>query len=187
MHALTGAPADAAALPAQPADFFRAAFEAHHGYVWHSLRRLGIAERDLEDLTHDVFVVVHRKLADFDRGRPLRPWLFGIAVRVASDYRRLARNIRERVHAEPDAVDVGPSPEAQVALGDAKRMVIAALQSVEEQRRAVFIMVDIDELPIPEVARALEIPLNTAYSRLRLAREEFAAAVRRLKLQRGEP
>jgi RNA polymerase sigma-70 factor (ECF subfamily) len=165
---------------------FHAVFEREHGYVWHSLRRLGVFERDLEDVTHDVFVVVHRKLGQYDASRPLRPWLFGVAARVASDYRRRASHRFEHPKLDVEAVDAQPSPEARLAASDAQKLVIAALQAVEEDRRAVLIAVEIDELPVTEVALALEIPLNTAYSRLRLARAEFGAAVARMR-KRGEP
>src|SRR5690349_23546888 len=71
---------------------FPAVFREHLGYVWHALRRLGVRERDLEDVTHDVFLAVFRKLEQYDPARPLRPWLFGFAFRVASDYRERARH-----------------------------------------------------------------------------------------------
>jgi RNA polymerase sigma-70 factor (ECF subfamily) len=174
------------ATPAAPAATFRTVFEREHGYVWHSLRRLGVAERDLEDVTHDVFVVVHRKLDQYDAARALRPWLFGIAARVASDYRRKASHRFEHPGHDVEAVDAQPSPEARLSASDAQKLVIAALQAVEADRRAVLIAVEIDELPVTEVAVALEIPLNTAYSRLRLARAEFGAAVARMR-KRGEP
>ena len=70
-------------------------YRAHFGYVWHALRRLGVRTADLEDAAQEVFLVVHRKLAEFDATRPLRPWLFGILHRVASDNRRRAYNKRE--------------------------------------------------------------------------------------------
>jgi RNA polymerase sigma-70 factor (ECF subfamily) len=161
---------------------FREFFRGHHAYVWHSLRRLGIPERDLEDVTHDVFAVVHRKLAAYDRARPPRPWLFAIAARVASDYRRLSRNRREHIDGTVEtAADPAESAERRLERLDAQRLVIAALQRVDESRRDVFVLIDIDGLPVTEAAHALEIPLNTAYSRLRLARQEFAAAVARVR------
>ena len=146
--------------------------------MFHTLRRLGIRDRDLEDVTHDVFVVVHRKLDDYDASRPLRPWLFGIAHRVAADYRRLARHRREVFDEQTDRI---PSPRADVEADAQKReartIVLAALDQLEPQRRAVFAMHEIDGFSMPEIAEALNIPLNTGYSRLRLAREGFAAAV----------
>lgn len=166
---------------------FRALFEAESTYVLHTLRRLGVRERDVEDLTHDVFVAVHRNLSAFDPSRPLRPWLFGIAFRVASDYRRRARFLREvECEAEGDLADASPPADEQLASAQARRLVILALDDLALDRRAVLILHDIDGHSVPEIARALSIPLNTAYSRLRLAREQFKAAVKRIRLRRGE-
>lgn len=166
---------------------FEAMFEAHFGYVWATLRRLGVAERDLEDLTQDVYLRVFRQLKAYDAERPLRPWLFGFAFRVASDYRRLARNRRELLHVQDrEPRDPAPSALERVLQTEALSMAQAALEQLELDRRAVFILHELDDCPIPEVAQALDIPLNTAYSRLRLARQQFAASVRRERLRRGE-
>lgn len=177
----------APALPPRrdAATVFRDLFMAHGAYVFHSLRRFGVPERDLEDVTHDVFVVVHRKLAEYDATRPPKPWLCAIAARVAADYRRLARHRREQIGEPPEQVDHAPSADAQLDTRAAQALVIEALQSIDESRRAVFVMIDLDGAGAPEAAHALQVPLNTVYSRLRLARAEFAAAVRRLQLQRG--
>jgi RNA polymerase sigma-70 factor, ECF subfamily len=166
---------------------FRQLFEAEHAYVFHSLRRLGVPERDLADVTHDVFVIVYRKLSDYDAGRPVRPWLLAISARVASDYRRLARNRREHVEAAPESADPAPAADDRVAAGESRALVIAALQAVDEGRRSLLMMVDLDEVSVPEAANALGTPLSTAYSRLRLARAELAAAVHRLRARRGGP
>src|SRR5689334_8515619 len=88
-------PSSACPVLAPPRLTFRAIFEAEFAYIFNTLRRLGVREPDLEDVTHDVFITVNRLLSEFDPSRPLRPWLFGFAFRVASDYRRLARHIRE--------------------------------------------------------------------------------------------
>ena len=143
---------------------------------------MGAPSRDIEDLTHDLFVVVHRHLPEYDPERSLRPWLFGIAVRVLSDYRRAFRNSREVL--EPtasagEAVDGAPSQDENVAGNEARALLLKALDVLDFDRRVVLVMHDIDELSMPEIAAILEIPLNTAYSRLRLARVDLAAAVKR--------
>lgn len=162
-------------------ELFSRLFEDHHGYVLHSLRRLGVAERELEDLTHDVFVVAHRKLGDFDATRPARPWLFAICVRVSADHRKRARTRYERVTAEPEATDPMPRADAMLERKQQQGLVIKALDALDHDRRALFVMVEIDEVPVVEAALALGVPLNTAYSRLRLARADFAAAVARMR------
>jgi RNA polymerase sigma-70 factor (ECF subfamily) len=153
--------------------------------VWNSLYRLGVPERDLEDVTHDVFLDVHRRLAEYDRARHIRPWLFAFAFRAASDYRRRARH-RFEIFAEADPGDGALLADDQLALQEELRLVRAALEKIALERRAVFIAHDIDGCAIPEIARSLSIPVNTAYSRLRLARSEFAQAVTRLRAQRKE-
>jgi RNA polymerase sigma-70 factor, ECF subfamily len=169
-----------------PAPDFPALFAAHFDYVWYALRRLGVRHADLEDVTHDVFVAVYRKLPEFDSARPLRPWLFGFAFRHASDYRQLARHRYDHSASAEERGDPHPSALERAIQNEALRVAQAALESLELGRRAVFILHELDDCPMPEVARTLEIPLNTAYSRLRLARAELADRARRLRL-RGEP
>jgi len=173
------------ALPAidrevtDPTVEFRALFEGEFDYVWSVLRRLGAREADLEDLAHEVFVQVHRRRADFDRSRPVRPWLFGFAYRVAAAHRRSARARYEVLGEESQETDPAPPADEQLAGHEARMLLLRALDDVPLDRRAVLVMHEWDGEPIPEVARALGIPLNTAYSRLRLARGDLAAAVRR--------
>jgi RNA polymerase sigma-70 factor (ECF subfamily) len=160
---------------------FRAIYEEEFDYLWHTLRRLGARPGDLEDTVHDVFVVVHRRLSDYDPGRPLRPWLFGIAYRVASERRR--RGPQELPAGDDELVelpDEAPSAEARLAAEQARWRVHRALQALPLEQRAVMVMHDLDGCTAPEVAETLEIPLNTVYSRLRLARDKFVAAVRAL-------
>jgi len=180
-------PAPCPVPSASPPDF-RDVFEAEFTYVFNTLRRLGVRESDLEDVTHDVFITVHRLLPEFDASRPLRPWLFGVAFRLASDYRRLARNTREIAEDPPqEPIDGALPADEQIASAQARRLVIEALDELELNRRAVLVLHDIDGQAIPQVAEVLGIALNTAYSRLRIAREEFRAAVQRARLRRGEP
>ncbi|MBX7114934.1 MAG: sigma-70 family RNA polymerase sigma factor [Myxococcaceae bacterium] len=165
---------------------FKRIYEAELDYVWNSLRRLGVASAHLEDLTHDVFSVAWKKLAHYDAARPIRPWLFGIAMRLASDFRQLAWQSREVGADDVDAEDSAPTSDEWVARRQAQAMVKKALATMPMERRAVFVMHELDGIAIPEVAQVLDVPLNTAYSRLRLARRDFAEAVEQLK-QGGTP
>jgi RNA polymerase sigma-70 factor (ECF subfamily) len=155
----------------------RAIYVDQLAYMMGTLRRLGVHERDLEDVTHDVFVTVHRRLEGYDRARPIRPWLFGIGYRAASDYRKLARHRREDMDHEIDAPDTTQPVDETLDLEKKRALLLAALQDVELERRAVLLMHDLDGIGIPEVAEQLGIPLNTAYSRLRLARKDLHSAV----------
>lgn len=158
-----------------------AVFDENFDYVWNTLRRFGVRDADLEDLVQDVFLKIHVRSADYDAARPLRPWLFGFAYRVAADYRRLARHRVEALHGTTDVAAAEPSADDRIHTREEKALVRQALESVDLDRRAVLILHDLDEVPVPEIAHALDIPLNTAYSRLRLARAEFASAARRLR------
>jgi RNA polymerase sigma-70 factor, ECF subfamily len=180
-------PADVLPFPAPETregfvDFGRV-FEVEFDYVWRSLRRLGIAERDLEDVTHDVFLRVFQHISQYDTGRPIRPWLFGFAFRIASDHRRGARNRLEVLDPAADRPDPERSAVDRLVRAEALRTAQALLDTIEFDRRAVFILHELDGFSIPKVAEALAIPLNTAYSRLRLAREEFEKAAARLRLR----
>jgi RNA polymerase sigma-70 factor (ECF subfamily) len=145
-----------------------------------------VPPRDVEDLAHDVFLTVYRRYVDYDKERPLRPWIFGIAYRVASRYRDLARNQREVFDPLPERPDEQPHAEAQLIAREARALLDAALSGLDVDKRAVFVLHDVEGCGMPDVAAALSIPLNTAYSRLRLARAEVKAAVTRLRVRRGE-
>ncbi len=163
---------------------FRAIFRSECSYVFHSLRRLGVHERDLEDVAHDVFLAIHKKLDEYDPARPLRPWIFAFAFRFASDYRKLARHRREKLADRDDTVeeaDTGPSVDDRIDAERSRKLVLEALDALDLDKRAVFVMHEIDGHAIPAVASSLGIPANTAYSRLRLAREQFTIAVKRLR------
>jgi RNA polymerase sigma-70 factor (ECF subfamily) len=164
---------------------FQALYRAHITHVLHTLRRFGVRERDVEDVAHEVFLTVHRRFADFDRSRPVRPWLCGIMYRIALDHRRLARHRYEVAEPLPDVSD-GARP-ADEALADAqmRRLLLEALEAIPLDRRAVLVMHDIDGVPMADVADALSVPVNTGYSRLRTARQELEAAVRRLQARGG--
>jgi RNA polymerase sigma-70 factor, ECF subfamily len=152
-------------------------------YVWNTLRRLGVHADDLADEAQEVFLTVHRIFADYDRGRPLRPWLFGIAYRVAARYRRARA---KHPLAEPvELIDPSPTADEALEASEAQALVIEALQTIDLGRRAVFILSDIEERTAPEIAEALALPLNTVYSRLRVARAEFRDAVTRLQRRKG--
>jgi RNA polymerase sigma-70 factor (ECF subfamily) len=171
-----------ASAPAEEARHFRHVFEENFDRVCRNLRRLGVRERDLEDSAHEVFIVVHRHWHEYDRARPLPPWLFGITLRVASDYRHRPRYEREVLdeqtlddHAHVDPIDL-----------EARWIVLQALETLSDEKRAVLVMHDLEEYTMPEIAHVLGIPLNTAYSRLRLARADFRRSLEEVDGQQGE-
>jgi len=165
---------------------FRALFEEHVSYVWSSLRRLGVRDEDRDDLTQEVFMTAHDLLADFDATRPFRPWVFAISYRIVLRYRRRLGRARTVSGESEEVLDPVPSAQAQLEAAEGRALVTRALAGIELSRRAVFIMKEIDGQDVPEIAAALGIPLNTAYSRLRLAREDFRQVVTRLQAKGGK-
>ena len=155
-------------------------FEQHAPYVWTTLRRLGAQARELDDLTHEVFIQIFRHLEQYDPRRPIKPWLFGFVLRIASEHRRRGPH-RVEVLSEPEVVDATPSPVERLLAEERRQLAWAALEQLELKRRAVFILHEIDGYPIPDVAEALGVPLATAYSQLRLARQDFSKAARRMR------
>ena len=158
-------------------------YEAHVGFVWRVLRTFGLTDGQLEDAVQDVFVVVHRRLPGWEGRAAITTWLFAIARRVASVHRRRAdRRTRELPmeqidqHGEPEAA--GADPFADLSRAQAAATVLAILEQIDEDKRIVFALVELEQLSVPEVARMLDLNLNTAYSRLRLARQAFEAAVK---------
>jgi RNA polymerase sigma-70 factor (ECF subfamily) len=172
---------DAATVGAR-ARAFRTLYETQLDFVWRNLRRLGVADSEAEDRAQEVFVVAHRRFDEFeDRGRGPRAWLFQIVLRVASDARR-----HRRRHPEfPDGgdaverVSVEPSQAEAMARRDTLARLDAALAVLDLDRRAVLVLHEIEEMTAPEIAQVLGIPLNTVYSRLRVAREKLEVALTR--------
>jgi RNA polymerase sigma-70 factor (ECF subfamily) len=158
---------------------FDAVYQAHVGFVWRVLRTFGVPDAQVEDAVQDVFVVVHRRLAEWEGRAAITTWLFSIARRVASTQRRRAGKRREaRIDDAVDAEDVAADPFADASRAQAAATVLAILEAIDEDKRVVFALVELEQLSVPEVARMLELKLNTTYSRLRLARQAFEAAVK---------
>jgi RNA polymerase sigma-70 factor (ECF subfamily) len=151
------------------------AFQLEFDYIVRSLRRLGVPRDDVEDLVHEVFLALNGTWDKYDASRPLRPYLFGIAFRVAASHRR--KTWRELPCALFDIDDSAPRPDQALQTKQARALVLIALERIPLPRRAVFVMHDIDEVGMRDIASTLSIPLFTAYSRLRKARKEFVAAV----------
>ena len=161
---------------------FRAMYESQVAFVWRNLRRLGVYESEADDKAQEVFVIAHRRWGDFeDRGHGPRAWLFQIVLRVASD----ARRHRRRHPEDPDGGDslahqaVPASQGDELARREAMAVLDRALASIDVGRRAVLVLHEIEEMTAPEIAEILGIPLNTVYSRLRVARAELEMALAR--------
>ena len=162
------------------AELFALIYRDCVGTVFRALRRLGIAEAELEDVVQEVFVVVHARLPQYDSNRcTAKTWVYGIARRVAANRRRTALRIaKTEAQAPPPAPAV--SPERVARQSEASRLVARFLDRLPEPQRAVFELMEIEGLPAQEVADLVGTNRNTVYSRLRRAREAFEAYVQRL-------
>lgn len=157
-------------------DDFRALFREHVAHVWRSLRALGVREADVPDASQQVFLVLNAKLARWDRSGSMRALMYGICLRVASDYRRRAHRRHERLFATPPEVtSPAASPEEHAARQHELALLDQALGQLPEAQRDVFVLFEIEELDMNEIAQAIGCPLFTAYSRLRAARKAIQA------------
>ncbi len=152
---------------------------ASHVHRW--IRRLGIPERDCEDVAQDVLIVVFRHAHTYDPSRSLYPWLGSIAYRTAKDYRRRARNRYEVLGIPIDHGDVAidSNAEERLAAAEEQRLVLEMVDAIKPNRRQVLLRYECDDMSMAEVATELGIPLNTGYRRLRLARAELRLLWRR--------
>lgn len=142
--------------------------------VWRLLSRLGIRSADVEDAVQDVFVVAHRRLDSLKPNVAPAAWLAGIAVRVAHDYRRSAlRKPTESIEAAADVIDGAVAPDELAMRRDVVGFTLRLLDNMDPAQRDIFVLTEFEQLSAPEIAAAMSIPLNTVYSRLRLARARF--------------
>ncbi len=155
---------------------FTEVFRQHFDFVWRSLRSLGVSDATLDDAVQEVFISVHRRLPDFEHRSSLKTWIYSIAYRTAQNYRRGARR-RDAVELDPEAASNEPGPGEHLAGAQAGRFVLGFLDQLAAERRDVFVLCVLEELTAPDVAEILQIKLNTVYSRLRLARADFRAAL----------
>lgn len=142
-------------------------------FVWRSLYRLGAAASDLPDLTQEVFVVVHRQRGAFEADKPIRPWLWGICLGVVRNYRKRAFRHRERSRAEPPDIAGRSDPEEDFEAREARARGERALASLDPDKRAVFMMFEVEGMSGQEIAECLGVPVGTVHSRLHAARREL--------------
>jgi RNA polymerase sigma-70 factor (ECF subfamily) len=146
-------------------------------FVYQSLHRLGGRGEQLSDLTQEVFVVVHRRRADHDASRPIRPWLFGICVGVIQNARRSARRKPTSPFDELEGPAGGHAPDEAAAARQRLRRAQAALHAMDPERRAVFVMYEVEGMRGEQIADALGIAPGTVHSRLFAARREIQRAL----------
>lgn len=161
---------------------FAELYRDNFAFVWRTAKRLGVRESHQDDVVQEVFLIVHRKLDAFEGRSSLRTWLYGITIRVVRDHRK-SRALRD----EPTGLDFdalatsAESPARELERAEAARMLHAILDSMDEEKREVFVLSELEQLSIPDAAEALSVNVNTAYARLRAAKQIFESAVSRLR------
>ena len=165
-------------------------YGAHADFVWATLHRMGVRHDDLADVMQEVFFVVHRRRCSFDGSSSLRTWLFGICIRLAKNYHRKAHRRRERSVVEPPEdrtwVGAGSSdPEKALERRRARRAAEVMLDRLSPDKRAVFVMFEVEGLGCDEIAEQVGIPVGTVYSRLHTARRSFAKQLARWHAREG--
>lgn len=177
---------DGSSLPGHDKSGCRLSFDAVYDewfdFVWRSARRLGVDEPAVDDVAQDVFLVVHRRLSDFEGRSSLKTWLFSITLRVVSDWRRTRRR-KGGLSPLPDddtlADRQSVEPGRVLEKAEAVRLLYRLLDELDDDKRSVFVLAELEGQTAPEIATALGVPVNTVYSRLRVARERFEAALAR--------
>jgi RNA polymerase sigma-70 factor (ECF subfamily) len=168
---------------------FPTIYSSYFELVWSTARRLGVPSDAMDDVVQEVFIVIHNKLDTLERPEALRSWIYGITRRTVSAYHRSQRaRIPLSIQAgiEREAVSHAPTPLAHTETSAELRMLLQLLDELDEPKREVFALVEIEELSVPQVAELLDIPLNTAYSRLRAARQAFDVALTRYEARAGK-
>jgi RNA polymerase sigma-70 factor (ECF subfamily) len=159
--------------------------QAHHDFIWRLLRRLGVPSADADDATQRVFMIAARRVADITLGSE-RSFLFGTALRVAPEMLRAARSspgsLDDEAHERRDS---SPDPEALVAQRRARAVLQELLLAMPLELRTVLVLFELEQMTKTEVAELLDLPVGTAVSRLRRAREEFRALLKRRNARLG--
>jgi RNA polymerase sigma-70 factor (ECF subfamily) len=170
---------------AVPRPTFAEVYEVHFAFVWRSARRLGTPEGDVDDVVQEIFVVAHRRLREFEGRSSVKTWLFGIIVNVVRAHRRVLlakhpESVNAQARIDPEALaDGAGGPDDWASKVEAARLVDHLLEALDDEKRVVFVLAELEQMTAPEIAAALGIVVNTVYSRLRLARQEFAKAAAR--------
>ena len=169
---------------------FEAIYKEYFDFVWSCVRRLGVNGSAADDVVQEVFIVIHARIGTLQRPEALRSWIYGVVRRTVSTYHR-ARRTKEAaglaLAAEPDPPHPLATPADLAEQNEQVKLLWNLLAELDEPKREVFVMAELDELTVPEIAEVLQIPLNTAYSRLRAARQAFEEALVRHSERQTQP
>jgi RNA polymerase sigma-70 factor (ECF subfamily) len=161
-------------------------YEANVDFVWRSARSLGVREMNIDDVVQEVFVVVQRRLAEFEGRSDIKTWLFGITRRVVRAHVRQLVRSRSQTETSADLADPNaPCAESQLATLEGARLLYAMLDELDTELREVFVLSELEELSGPAIAEALDLELSNVYARVRRARLAFDAALRRYRAKQA--
>lgn len=182
-------PASIHGATAPPAPSFAEVYDQCFGLAWRNIRRLGVPDAEVDDAMQEVFMIVHRRLHEFQGRAALRPWVCAIVTRVASDHRRALRRKSPHAGASVDA-DTLPDerardPHDSAVREEGVRRLHRMLDALDDEKRAVFVLAELEQMSAPEIAEALQENVNTVYARLRAARREFEQLVAREQARDG--
>lgn len=165
---------------------FEDVYDTQFPFVWRAAQSLGVPEAALDDVVQEVFLVVYRRLEEFEGRAALTTWLYEVVLRVSRDFRRTQRRrAPHMLHAEgpadPDTLAASPDegPHEHAAHKEAARVLCTLLDQLDDDKREVFVLAELEQAPASAIADALGVPVNTVYSRLRLARQAFDDALAR--------
>jgi RNA polymerase sigma-70 factor (ECF subfamily) len=168
---------------APPVPSFEEVYAAHAAFVIRNLRRLGVSDAALDDAAQDVFVVVHRRLPEFEGRSAITTWLFAIVVGVARNQRRSRRRRAPENEGEPetDGVAAAPAdrPDRRAEQAQSVRVLMSLLDELDEDKREAFVLSQLEQMTAPEIAEALHLNVNTVYARIRASIQAFEQAVAR--------
>jgi len=165
-------------------------YDATFSFIWRTVRRLGVDESAVDDVTQDVFVTVYRRLDDFEMRCAPKTWVFGIAMGTVRNYRRSRRRkdaavpLATHIASAELVADGGADPMEQASRAEAGRMLHRLLEQLDEEKAVVFVMAELEGMTVPEIAELVGVNVNTVYSRLRAARKEFDVAMSRMRAAR---
>jgi RNA polymerase sigma-70 factor (ECF subfamily) len=183
MHGFDAPASGAARESALPATLAQI-YDEHFDFVWRNARRLGVPEASADDVAQDVFMIVQRRMPTYDGRASMQAWIFGILVRVASSHRRSfrrkgARNVSLDHEYEANRDVCAPSDEtpfAQLERAERTRVLVKLLEELDEDKRALLILSELEEWTLREIAELYGTNINTIYSRLRAAKRDFERA-----------
>jgi RNA polymerase sigma-70 factor (ECF subfamily) len=175
----------------EPRPSFAEVYESCFAFAWRTARRLGTPEANLDDVVQEIFVVAYRKLAEFEGRSSIKTWIYGIVFNVVRAHRRELdakhpHTLVDEGPSDPELLSDGTDgPDERAAQREAARFLTHFLETLDDDRRDVFVLAELEQLSAPEIASVVNAPLNTVYSRLRLARAEFTKAVARHQARDG--